>query len=100
LFTDVLSSEDIRKVEIKVYELGSVPSVLSLLDCVLQSSGGVLLTGQCSKCMSPSMKHLMGPLYSTFGLESIPSYMPAGNCVPLNCLAIWFQVYFGFLINF
>ena len=92
--TDVLSSEDIRKVENKGVRGEQCPSVLYLhIGCcsaVLLAVQRLRVCPGCDVCQ----------WFCTFGLGSAPGYPPAGNCVPLSCLLLglfWF-FFFWFLI--
>ena len=91
--TDVLSSEDIRKVENKGVRGEQCPSVLYLhIGCcsaVLLAVQRLRVCPGCDVCQ----------WFCTFGLGSAPGYPPAGNCVPLSCLLLglfWF-FFFWFL---
>lgn len=49
-------------------------------------------------CVSPGYEVCQWPHYArTFGLGSAPDYPPAGNCVPVSCLAVCFA-FFNFFV--
>lgn len=80
-----------EKWKIKVYEVVSVPPCCHLLTLCAAvrwcgASGCVALHVRVSWLSSVPV----APLCHAFGLGSSPGYPPAGNCVPLSCLAVWF----------
>lgn len=50
-------------------------------------------------CVSPGYEVCQWPHYArTFGLGSTPDYPPAGNCVPVSCLAVCFAFFNFFAV--